>query len=311
MASESNPRDETQSQMAARMYDARAQVYDDSHHPAFTRWLVEEMLQPKPGEHILDLACGTGGVSFPAAEAVRPEGSVTGVDIAGAMLMEAEKKFVTIEEQGHGLKLQFIKHDIADLKSCAELKGREGTFDAVVIASALVLLQDPWHAVRDWVHVWLRPGGRLIADAPHPSNHLEGMVLERTYRRLGIPPPYNRIWMKSGDSLKQLFQDLDLEIENFSFRPQLGYDKRYWTPDDAEEKSKTGIMTMEPARRLRDPDVVDQATKVFKEEWVKMTDKEGKIEDVDGVFVCVARSSASKESRQPVVQGACACGQVK
>src|SRR5690242_16540628 len=131
MPKQEKPIEETQSQTAARLYDVRAEKYDDSHHPKFAKWMATEMLKPQPGEHILDLACGTGLVSFPAAEAVGPQGNVIGIDVSDGMLMEAEKKLLMHKEQGHGMNLQFINHDIASLSTCAELKGREGSFDAI------------------------------------------------------------------------------------------------------------------------------------------------------------------------------------
>ena len=40
----------------------------------------------QPGEHILDVACGTGAVTRQAAQAVGPTGTVIGLDVNVGML---------------------------------------------------------------------------------------------------------------------------------------------------------------------------------------------------------------------------------
>jgi ubiquinone/menaquinone biosynthesis C-methylase UbiE len=50
-----------------------------------------ELSQLKPGEKIIDIACGTGLVSFPAAKLVGEKGSVLGTDISDKMVEHAKK----------------------------------------------------------------------------------------------------------------------------------------------------------------------------------------------------------------------------
>ena len=76
---------------AQELYDDRSIKYDDSHHPRFARHMVE-LANPRAGERVLDLACGTGLVSYPASTAVGPSGEVIGVDISSGMLRQAEAK---------------------------------------------------------------------------------------------------------------------------------------------------------------------------------------------------------------------------
>lgn len=80
-----------QAQDAQDLYDTRAPQYDNSWHPRFSRHMIE-LAELRPGETVLDLACGTGLATFSASVAVGPEGCVVGVDISKGMLAEAEAK---------------------------------------------------------------------------------------------------------------------------------------------------------------------------------------------------------------------------
>lgn len=69
---------------AAPVYQA---AWQDQLAPA--QRLLLEVAAPGPGEAVLDVACGTGLVSLPAARAVGPAGRVLGCDISGAMVEAA------------------------------------------------------------------------------------------------------------------------------------------------------------------------------------------------------------------------------
>lgn len=66
-------------------------VADNEYHPSLARKLLD-LCQLQPGQHVLDLACGTGLLALSAAEAVAPRGRVVGVDITPAMLEQAQTK---------------------------------------------------------------------------------------------------------------------------------------------------------------------------------------------------------------------------
>ena len=72
-------------------YDARVSHYDESWHPThalnYTAWTL-----PQPGQHILDLACGTYLVAITAKHAIGPTGTVIAVEIGmGIMAVGMEK----------------------------------------------------------------------------------------------------------------------------------------------------------------------------------------------------------------------------
>ena len=107
-----------------------------------------DALALRAGEEVLDVACGTGLVSFAAADAVGPHGRVLGVDLSGHMVEEA------VRGSGGRHHVHFARMD-------AEALALPPTsFDVALCALGLMYLPDPLRGVREMVRV-LRPGGRL------------------------------------------------------------------------------------------------------------------------------------------------------
>lgn len=104
-----------------------------------------------PGDWVLDVACGTGLVTFAAAEAVGPSGCVTGVDLSDEMVAhvcaEAERRD--------------LPHVGACQMDAEELRFPDATFDAVLCALGAMYFPDPLQAFREQRRV-LRPGGRAV-----------------------------------------------------------------------------------------------------------------------------------------------------
>ncbi|MFN7931949.1 MAG: class I SAM-dependent methyltransferase [Bryobacteraceae bacterium] len=104
------------------------------------------------GEAVLDVACGTGLVTFPAATASGPRGVVTATDISEAMILRAQHQ---AERRG----LQNITFHRADAES---LPVPGESYDAAICALGLMYVPDPVQALRE-MHRALRPGGRAVA----------------------------------------------------------------------------------------------------------------------------------------------------
>jgi trans-aconitate methyltransferase len=103
-----------------------------------------ELLDPRPGERILDLGCGTGQLT---AEIARSGAQVIGLDTSPEMLAEARKNFpaLTLVEAG-AAHFQF-----AD------------PFDAIFSNAVLHWVKDAAGAARSIARA-LRPGGRFVAE---------------------------------------------------------------------------------------------------------------------------------------------------
>ena len=104
----------------------------------------------RAGERVVDVACGTGLVSFAAAEAVGASGRVLGVDISGAMVEAAQRRADALGV-GHAA---FARMDAEALAL------GDAEFDVALCGLGLMYLPDPTRAVRELCRV-VRPGGRI------------------------------------------------------------------------------------------------------------------------------------------------------
>jgi ubiquinone/menaquinone biosynthesis C-methylase UbiE len=146
-----NPLDEAR-ERAVATYNAAADSYDDAANSFWDRFgrRTIERLNLKPGAHVLDVCCGSGASAIPAAQAVGPEGSVLGIDLAESMLEIARAK-----ARVRGLaNVEFRVGDLLDLGLSAP------GYDAVVCVFGVFFVPDMSAAVRELWRV-VRPGGKL------------------------------------------------------------------------------------------------------------------------------------------------------
>ena len=136
-------------------WDKAAEYYEgfwsEQLKPAQARLL--ELAALKPGERVLDIACGTGLVTFPAADAVGPSGEVVGTDISQGMIDLVRK---LADERGVS-NVSFDRMDAEQLGSLAD-----SSFDAVLTALGLMYVPDVLRALQEQRRV-LRAGGRAVA----------------------------------------------------------------------------------------------------------------------------------------------------
>lgn len=105
----------------------------------------------RPGEQVLDLACGTGMVAITASRLVGPTGRVLGVDLSGRMVDEARAH---ADAQG----CPNIRFERADAEA---LGGPDHQFDVAFCAFGLMYVVDPGRVLSELRRV-LRPGGRIV-----------------------------------------------------------------------------------------------------------------------------------------------------
>ena len=118
--------------------------------PAQDRLL--ELANLKPGEKIIDIACGTGLVSFPAAEKAGDTGFVLANDISDKMVEEGARIAADKKTNNIGFKRM----------DAEELLCNDEEFDVALCALGLMYVPDPLKALKEMQRV-LKPGGRAIA----------------------------------------------------------------------------------------------------------------------------------------------------
>ena len=129
--------------LAARHYEP---LWQEQLAPA--QALLQKVAALAPGQRVLDVACGTGLVSFDAAHAVGLQGRVVGVDLSGEMVEAAAR--VAIAHKLHNV--EFKRMD------AQELEFYEAQFDAALCALGLMYMPQPERALANIARV-LKPGG--------------------------------------------------------------------------------------------------------------------------------------------------------
>lgn len=102
------------------------------------------------GERVIDIACGTGMVTLPAARAVGPSGLVLATDLSPRMLDDVARR--ATEE---GLDNVEVRH------VAAEDLGPVGSFDVALCSLGLMYVPAPAVAMQELARV-LRPDGRAV-----------------------------------------------------------------------------------------------------------------------------------------------------
>jgi len=120
-------------------------------HPFITRGRLREILEPKPGERLLEVGPGTGYYSLPVAEWIGADGRLELLDLQQEMLDHTMR---AAENAG----LRNLHPTRAD---ATQLPYEDGSFDGAYLTTVLGEIPDQRAAVRELARV-LRPGGRLV-----------------------------------------------------------------------------------------------------------------------------------------------------
>jgi SAM-dependent methyltransferase len=162
------------------VWDRMCQVYTTEIDPRFASVVANLIARAdlKPGDQVLDLGTGTAAVAIEAAPMVRPDGSVTAVDISPEMLLLARRR---VSDAG--------LHNVAFREGRAEaIPAEDGAFDVVLASLSLMYVIDRATAASEIRRV-LRPGGRLVAAVWAAAEQCDIVLFQQTAGRFAPEPP--------------------------------------------------------------------------------------------------------------------------
>lgn len=158
---------------------AREREFLWSNTEPVSRRLVEA-LGARPGDVVMEIACGTGDTGFLAAPAIAPDGKLIETDFSSEMLARAREN---AEAQGIGnAEFRVLNAEEMDLPDDA--------VDRVICRWGYMLMADPVRALRETRRV-LRDGGRVTFAvwAPPEENVWAALPAGELIQRGHIPPP--------------------------------------------------------------------------------------------------------------------------
>jgi ubiquinone/menaquinone biosynthesis C-methylase UbiE len=146
---------------------AKVREKRDRDHAALTD-AVLELAAPRPGEHVLDVGCGSGTTTLLLAERVKPKGYVLGLDLSRPMLSVARRRAVAARSSA-----LFAEGDVTDYD---EFESQ--SFDLAFSQLGVMFFADP---VAAFSHIRraVKPGGRMVFCCwRQPSEHLWAFIPE-------------------------------------------------------------------------------------------------------------------------------------
>ena len=156
-------------------------LYDDRHSFVWkaAQGLLD-ILDPKAGERVLDVGCGTGHLTAQIAER---GAEATGLDSSTSMIAQARQNFP---------KLKFVLADVRNFKM-------EEKFDAVFSNAALHWVREAEDAVRS-MSTALKPGGRFVMEMGGQGNIAHIMAgVEEVLRGAGFPAEHTWYFPSIGE----------------------------------------------------------------------------------------------------------------
>lgn len=161
---------------------------------------VVERAALRPGEDVIDLACGTGNAALLAAAC---GARVIGVDAAPRLLGIARDR-----ARAHGVEVDFREGDLLDLPVS------DGAADVILSVFGVIFASDPSGALRELARV-MRSGGRMLLSAWIPAGPIDAMLgaMGRILGRVTQAPPPLRFPWADPAAVGPLASEAGLELQ--------------------------------------------------------------------------------------------------
>ena len=172
-----------------------AGLYDDKHSFVWKMAAgLVELLDPKPGEGILDVGCGTGHLT---AEIAARGALLLGIDQSPEMIQQAREKHPG------------LRFEVMDAREISLVE----TFDAVFSNATLHWIKEPERVIRGIAKL-LKPGGRFVAEFGGRGNVAGLMAAARSaWQKLRPGTQFDSPWFyPSVAEYAGLLERHDLEV---------------------------------------------------------------------------------------------------
>lgn len=145
-------------------FDKVATEWDSKNHH-YPRKIKDIMniLKPKPGDHVLDVGCGTGVLIPYLLESIGPTGRVVGLDYSKNMLRIAREKF---PKQTYP-NVDFVLADVMAFET-------DDLFDIVICYSSFPHFPDKESSIKKMAEL-LKPRGKLAICHSQGRNYINKM----------------------------------------------------------------------------------------------------------------------------------------
>jgi ubiquinone/menaquinone biosynthesis C-methylase UbiE len=205
---------------------------------------VVEAAGIEPGHDVLDVACGTGNATIPAAKA---GARVTGLDFAPALLAIARERAADAM-----VEIDFTEGD------AQELPFEDASFDRIVSTFGHMFAPDHERTAREMKRV-LRPGGAIAVACWSPEGSIGRMF--KVTAELVPPPPGGEsplLW-GSEDHVRDLLGEAEFERREIE-----------WADDSVESYARFMLDSFGPLLNTREAlgereDELDEAFRAFLE----------------------------------------------
>ncbi len=183
----------------AGRYDLMNDLMSGGLHRFWKGSVVAE-LAPRAGEQLIDVAGGTGDISFRAQAAAKGALNAVIVDANAAMVSVGRDRVMDRGVKLNGGSLGWVTGD------AERLPLPDASADAVVISFGLRNVTDRLQALRDMRRV-LRPGGRFFC---LEFSHMENLALQQAYDRYSFAaiPKLGKLTTGDADSYQYLIESI-------------------------------------------------------------------------------------------------------
>lgn len=215
----------TQWSGVAGAWERHARRFDTQSGEVATAWMLEAV-DLRPGERVLELACGPAGVGLQAARAVGPDGRVLCTDFAEPMVDAARRR--AAKEGLENVDFRVVDAEAMDLP--------DASFDAVLCRYGFMLMGDPGAALEETKRV-LRPGGRMAFAVwgEAEENPWASIPMRAVISHFDAPPPEpgapGMFALAGEDRLRQLLQEAgfaEIRVERVQATERYESDDAWW-----------------------------------------------------------------------------------